>query len=56
VTSSRQLTIVIVGAKTLLVFLMNVAAHANLGLGWLRHSNPFHYADVRTAFLEGVTI
>lgn len=56
VTGSRRMTLLIVGVETALVFLMNVAAHADLGLGWLRHLSPFHYADVQSAFLEGVTI
>jgi hypothetical protein len=43
-----------VGAETLIVIALNIAADLDQSVSWLRYLSPFHYADVKTAFLEGV--
>jgi hypothetical protein len=53
-TRNRGLAIAIVGAETLIVLALNVAADLDQSVSWLRYLSPFHYADVKTAFLEGV--
>lgn len=52
-TDRRGLTLLIVGAETVIVFAINVIAGLDAGLAWLRFISPFHYADVRTVFLDG---
>ena len=52
-TRQRGLTVLIVGTETVIVFAINVIADVDGSLDRLRYLSPFHYADVKTVFLEG---
>ena len=54
VTRSRRPTLVLVGAETVAVFALLVAADEVATLDALRHLSPFHYADARQVFTSGV--
>ncbi len=54
VTRSRRLTLMLVGAETVVVFALLVAADEVVTLDALRHLSPFHYADVRQVLTGGV--
>ena len=54
VTRSRRLTLVLVGAETVAVFALLVAADEVATLDALRHLSPFHYADARQVLTRGV--
>lgn len=56
VARSRRLTTVLVGAETMVVFGLLVAADEVATLDALRYLSPFHYSDARHVLTRGVEI